>query len=233
MRLDLQGPYLAGFVQTPFPASEAAYRDTHRDVIMVAGVRGAKTRTAAEKVGARVWGEIAAHLAAVPAAWGWRGRLGLPSVGRDTPRLKYWVVGPTHTLASESWVQLREVLSRVEAAILHETDGVIWLRTGVLLERRTGSDDRQLQAAKLAGAWIDEFCTLPYSSYQQVRNRLVDLRGWLILSGSPRPDSWARAMCERGVTDTTGIHQWTTLDNPYIPREEIERARTEREAAKV
>ena len=226
--LDLQAALFDSWSATPFPEQEAAYRDLHRDVAMFAGVRGGKSRIGAEKTAARIWFEIATEVNSDPSLWNWSPLGDIPMVSRDTPRKKYWVVAPTYTLVNESWVQLRSALSRIEESILYESDGVIWLRTGVLIERRTGSDERQLQAAKLAGCWVDEVCTLPYASYLQIRNRLVDLEGWLIATGSPRPNSWARdVIYNKGTSGVTGVHLWTTIDNPHIPRDEIERAREE------
>ena len=224
--LDVQAPLLQGFVRVPFPAAEAFYSDKHRDVFAFAGVRGGKSYTGAEKFAARI---VRSITDAIRARVDWIPLGPLPMVGKDHPRETYWIVAPTYDLVRLSWTMFRSVVDRVRPLILAEIDGAIWLKTGILVERRTGFDEAQLQGAGLAGAWLDEIATIPHASYLQVRNRLSDRRGWLLGTGSPRPESWARSVLweRRDVLSDAGVHRWTTADNPHFPREELERMKAE------
>lgn len=223
--LDIQGPFVAGLKERPFPAAEAFYTDTSRDSYAFCGVRAGKSYTGAEKAGARiVLGDV---VNALRAGHDWEPVGKVPRASRDKPRVTYWVVAPTYDLVSISWAMLRAVLHRVEPLILAEVDGEIWLETGVLIQRKTGYDETQLQGAAVSGVWADEIATLPYASFLQLRNRLADKQGWLIGTGSPRPDSWAKPMLWDGREhlEDANVHHWTTAENPWFPKTELERAR--------
>ena len=225
--LDPQAPYLANQERRPFPAQWDFYTDTHKDVAAFCGVRSGKTYGGAEKFVARIVGDLVAYLEAEGSNDSWRPLGARPMVGRDQPRSTYWVIAPTYDLARLAWAMARNVLRRLGDLILHEIDGVVWLKTGILIERKTGSNETQLQGASLSGVWIDEVCTIPHESYLQIRNRLTDAEGWAVMTGSPRPGTWAKdTLWDRaGENPNLSVRSWTTEENPYIPREAIEEAR--------
>ena len=228
MSADVQGPYLANQERQPFPAQWSFYTDTTRDVAASCGVRSGKTYAGAEKFVARIVGDLVASLGESELdPWSYVGQR--PMVGRDQPRATYWVIGPTYDLARLAWAMARNVLRRLEGLILHEVDGVVWLRSGILIERRTGSNETQLQGASLSGVWIDEVCTIPHESYLQIRNRLTDVEGWAVMTGSPRPGTWAKeTLWDRADENPNlSVRTWTTEENPYIPREALEEAKAQ------
>lgn len=227
--LDVQGPFVANQERTPFPAQWAFYTDTSKDVAAFCGVRSGKTYAGAEKFVARIVSDFIAGLedGSITDDWSYVGQR--PMVGRDKPRATYWVIAPTYDLARIAWAMARSVLRRLGGLILHEVDGVVWLRSGILIERRTGSNETQLQGARLSGVWIDEVCTIPHESYLQVRNRLTDVGGWAVMTGSPRPGTWAKDTLWDRADENPGlsVRSWTTEENPYIPREAIAEAKAQ------
>ena len=227
MRIDVQGPYLANQAQKAFPAQWDFYTDTSKDVAAFCGVRSGKTYAGAEKFISRIVADLVDFLRQEDSEWSFVGQR--PMVGRDQPRATYWVVAPTYDLARIAWAMCRNVLRRLEGLILHEVDGVVWLRSGVLIERRTGSNETQLQGASLSGVWIDEVCTIPHESYLQIRNRLTDVEGWAVMTGSPRPGTWAKeTLWDRADENPQlSVRTWTTEENPYIPREALEEAKAQ------
>lgn len=214
MRLDVEAPYRASLAARPFIEQASFWRDPAREKIAFAGVRSGKTYGGAESSAARIVADVAGGLRD-GVTWSPVGAR--PMVGRDHPRSLFWVVAPTYTLVRTAWTMLRAVLRRVEPLILHETDGAIWLRTGVLIERRTGRDEGQLQASSVAGVWIDEICTLPEDSWLQLRNRVSDREGWIIGTGSPRPGTWAREALWDRPRPGLSVHHWTSERNPHLP----------------
>lgn len=223
-------PIERSWAAKPFPAQEAAVRDSRRVVAMFAGVRGGKTQGAAWAALSRIWAERCAFRSACQ--WGeaepWRPIGSEPFSDRDEPRRRYWVTAGTHSLAREAWLKLVLALSEVQHAIVKQVAGEVWLDDGTLIEVRTGKDERQLQGARLDGVWGDEVCSFPEASWDQLQNRIADRQGWAILSGSPRPGTWPkRRIWDAGESDDLGIHHWHTADNPHIPRAEVERARRE------
>ena len=228
-RIDVQGPYLVNQDRVSFPAQWGFYTDTARDVAAFCGVRSGKTYAGAEKFVARIVAELAEHLETKDGSSSWSHLGSRPMLGRDQPRATYWVVGPTYDLARIAWAMARNVLRRMGGMIIHEVDGVVWLRSGVLIERRTGSNETQLQGASLSGVWIDEVCTIPHESYLQIRNRLTDVGGWAVMTGSPRPGTWAKdTLWDRADENPNlSVRTWTTEENPYIPRESLEEAKAQ------
>jgi len=223
--LDVQASITSSYATRSFPTQEAFYWDPAREVIAVAAVRSGKTRGGAEKVATRIFKDMVGALAVDEHAAEWAPRGKKPMVGTDKPRATYWVVAPSYDLAKLAWADLRSALNAIQPLIMHETDGVLWLYSGILIERKTGADEAQLQGAALSGAWLDEVCTTPYASYLQVRNRLSDHEGWLVMTGSPRPDSWVKPEIWDNAASPVSKHHWTTEENPWFPRAELERAR--------
>ena len=224
--IDIQAPYLTNQADLPFPSQWDFYTDRSKETVAFCGVRSGKTYGGAEKFAARVISEICDWLETEPDT-AWKPLGTRPMVGRDQPRANYWVIGPTYDLARIAWATVRATLRRVSPLILWEIDGSIWLKTGVLIERKTGSNETQLQGASLSGAWIDEVCTVPHDSYLQIRNRLTDKGGWLVMTGSPRPGTWAKDTLWDRASDNPNlsVHSWTTEENPYIPAEAISEAK--------
>lgn len=87
---------------------------------------------------------------------------------------------------------------------------------------------------KLSYAWIDEFALIKETMYDELQTRLSDVKGRLLLTGTPQGPNWAhsrlyeqwRTGVDRwGQGGTIDFHQWTTLDNPYIDAAFIESKR--------
>jgi len=236
LRLALEQRRRRGLVQAvvdrrmavDFPAQRAFIADRRRTVSAFCGVRAGKTEGAALAVLSRVWAEACRRLDA--AEWGlaeaWRPARSVPMTGEDEPAAHYWIVGPTHELATVAWRKLLAVVAESGVPVLRRVEGALWLPDGSLVQVRTGRDESQLQGARLDGAWVDEVCTLDEASWDQLGNRLTDRRGWAIATGSPRPGTWPRyRLWDEGDGDALGVHHWTTRDNPHIPAEAIEAAR--------
>jgi hypothetical protein len=81
------------------------------------------------------------------------------------------------------------------------------------------------------GFWIDEFCQCKEELYDEAMTRVMFNQGWGILSGTPCGPNWAyKRLYEpytRGEKIDFYFGHWRTIDNPYAPKEEIERHRRE------
>lgn len=221
-------PIERGYKRKAFPAQERFFADRRPQVFAFSGVRGGKTEGGANLFVERVWEDTVEHLRAVAAgdADEWVPMGEEPMSGTDEPRRLYWVVGPTYQLAKIAWRKVVRAFKPVRGHIVKQITGEMWLPGGVLVQMRTGKDEAQLQGDRLDGALLDEICTLPQDSFDQIQNRLTDHEGWLIGIGSPRPGTWPKSrIWDAGESDDVGLHHWTTVDNPHIPRTAIERAR--------
>lgn len=217
------------------------------------GTRSGKTEGGAEKFALRIYQEIVDEVRRLSQAGvqnidgyypdEWRPDRGKLPTDDDEPRKLYWVLAPSYKLAQIAWRKVRTVLRRLGSLVVATKAGVVWLRTGVRIEMRTAADEEKLQGEKIAGSLADELCTWPEASWNQLLVRLSDSGGWCVGISSPRPGSWPKgriwdalfgrreaadpAIHERGVggNDTAGVHMWTTLDNPWVPKALVEAAR--------
>ena len=95
-------------------------------------------------------------------------------------------------------------------------------------------------------AWVDEFAQIKETMFDEVCTRLMDTQGKLFLTGTPHGPNWAFERIfkpwslvkdwkeGRAASPDPGIMRiaqdidfftWRTIDNPYIPAEEIESKR--------
>jgi hypothetical protein len=221
-------PIESGYRRVSFPAQEAFFADRRPQSFAFSGVRGGKSEGGADKFADMVWAEACAHLAAVEAgeADRWEPIGSEPMSSTDEPRRLYWVVAPSYRLATITWRKVMRALRPLRHLIVKQIVGEAWLPGGVLIQMRTGKDEAQLQGDRLDGALVDEICVLPESSFDQIQNRLTDHEGWLIGIGSPRPGTWPKSrIWDAGESADVGLHHWTTIDNPHIPRKAIDRAK--------
>jgi phage terminase large subunit-like protein len=81
------------------------------------------------------------------------------------------------------------------------------------------------QGMTLYWIWLDEFPLLREQMYDEALTRLNTRGGKLLLTGTPRgPANWAKArVYDRRGTGELEFFTWRTADNPYYPRQELER----------
>ena len=79
----------------------------------------------------------------------------------------------------------------------------------------------KLQAAKLYVALFDE--EPPEDIYNEVRLRTVDLKAPIIMAFTPlKGFTWSHKRIFNAKRGAVSVYQWGMIDNPFIPREEIE-----------
>lgn len=140
---------------------------------------------------------------------------------------------PTYKLAGEAW---RELLHRLHTVIQrsNEQDRRIELFTGGVIEVWTLGDDDPARGRKYHLAVVDEagiasdLLTVWQAS---IRPTLVDFAGAAMFLGTPKGRRHGFVqLFQRGMSGTDANWQSfraRTLDNPYIPAEEVEIARKE------
>lgn len=206
----------------PFDKQVAFHRSQKRFRVAAAGNRGGKTLSGAAEF---LW-SIARDVA-TPG----RGKKVTGSGSLKTPRLHYWVVTPTHYLGQFSFNELRRLipdgwLERQPNA----TDRTIWLRGDVKIEFRSADNPQHLVAASLNGLWVDEACRVKADAWLgTLRARLADQEGWALFTTSPfgGRDNWVYTylVSRVGIDENVAAFNWTTEQNPYIPRGEVKNAR--------
>jgi len=108
----------------------------------------------------------------------------------------------------------------------HKTERFFELANDTLIEFKTADDPQSLRGAGLNLMWIDEAAFIPdRTAWDVVSPALADKQGGVITTTTPDGKNWF--FKEWFGTDTEdddniGRVQYTTLDNPYFPRESWE-----------
>ena len=142
-------------------------------------------------------------------------------------------MAPSYKYVLEVW---RELLERLRPVVVrsHDQDKRIELATGGVIEMWTLDGENPGLGRKYALVVIDEAGIVPdlLTIWQQaLRPTLVDLKGRALFLGTPRGrrhgfvQLFNRGM--RGDDPEWASFRARTLDNPYIPPEEVEQARRE------
>jgi len=140
---------------------------------------------------------------------------------------------PSYKLALEAWRELLERLQPITSRV-SEQDKRLELVTGGVIEVWTLDSPDPARGRKYARAVIDEagiVRDLLEIFQAAIRPTLVDLSGRALILGTPKGRRhgfvvlFARG--ERGDDPDWASFRASTLDNPYIPAEEVEAARRE------
>lgn len=210
------------------PPQRGPMKSKARFVVMVAGTRGGKSRTAAKKFFARI---LRDHLNP-------NVKCRIPSgVGKDRrPRLHYWVVAPTADLLKEPKRYLFETIPP-EAyldplrPINHENQ--MWLKGDILIEFRSADNPFRLVSVGLNGMWLDEAARIKAEAWVgNLYGRLTDFDGWALFSSTPLGQNWLyEELYLRGLQSSPKYDPsyasflWHTADNLTISRDTIDAAR--------
>lgn len=139
---------------------------------------------------------------------------------------------PTYKYASEAW---RELVKRLGPAIVakHEQERRLELTNGGVVEVWTMDTDDPARGRDYDLAVVDEAGLVPELRtvwFEAIRPTLVDRRGQALFLGTPkgRSGSFSRmyAAAEKGE-DGWRARRAPTIENPWIPPDEVEAARRE------
>lgn len=86
----------------------------------------------------------------------------------------------------------------------------------------------RIEGIKAAWIWLDEVLQMSEQTFLECRARLSDSKGYLLCTGSlgvqfinPK-QHWAYRYFKENPTPDTECFEWSTFDNPYFPKEELE-----------
>lgn len=157
---------------------------------------------------------------------------------RNDQKKPVFIVAPVATQAKTLyWQPLIDAFGPLVKGV-NVNEGMIHLQNGVLV-RVTGSDRPEtLLGVGLYFVVIDEYADIKPMVWDTIlRPTLSDVRGRAMFIGSPRGRNHFYDQFRRGGGDgATAEPDWksfhfTTLDNPFIPKDEIEAARRDMSSA--
>lgn len=158
--------------------------------------------------------------------------------GLSTPDSSFFYVAPTYKqakmIAWEMIVKAYENLPEDLKVKKNESDLFIKFRDiehkGISTIAVKGADyPDSLRGVRLNGCVLDEYATMKKNVYEEIiRASLIDMRGWCWFIGTPKGknhfyDLYNFAL-QQNNEDWSAFH-FTTYDNPFIPKDEIDKAK--------
>lgn len=138
-------------------------------------------------------------------------------------------VAPTFQQAKDViWAMIKE-LGHVVIDKTHENTGVITLINGSTIALKGSDRPDTLRGVGLAGCVIDEYADMkPFVFEQIIRPALADLKAPVLFIGTPkgRNHFWdIYKYADEGNDEEWTAFHYTSFDNPYLDKEEVERSR--------
>lgn len=138
-----------------------------------------------------------------------------------------WWVAPTYKIALEGWDTLTEFARQIPGSEISKTEKEVTWPGGGRTQVRSADDPQSLRGAGLDGVVLDEAAFIQQEAWTQaLRPALSDRQGWALFISTPRGHNWFWELWEQAHQyEDWAAWRAPTLDNPFIPREEIELAR--------
>jgi predicted phage terminase large subunit-like protein len=149
-------------------------------------------------------------------------------------KLWIWVLTKDYPTGFASLQTLLDVMQQTGLAHgkdyrYNKTERRIDFANGTLLQFKTAEDPQSLRGAALDILWMDEAAFITTGdAYTVVSPALADKQGLVITTTTPHGKNWLfdEFFTGRALEDPREFRvQYTSLDNPYFPREEWERYR--------
>jgi len=144
----------------------------------------------------------------------------------------YWIVAPTYRQAKEiHWRGIQEYIPRKLIQNRNETELSIELTNGSRIALKGAENPDALRGVKLRGLVIDEIAAIRNWEWlwsEVLRPTLTDYASPAMFISTPKGYNHFYDLYGMGQND--GIYKswrFTSYDNPYIPREEIDDAKKE------
>lgn len=145
----------------------------------------------------------------------------------------YYLVSPTYRQAkSIHWVELRKEVPREWIAKTNETELSLTLKNGSVIQLHGAENPDTLRGVKLRGLVIDEIASIRNWNWlwqEVLRPTLTDYEAPAIFISTPKGYNHFYELYEQGQSENDGYKSWryTSYDNPYIPKDEIDNAKKE------
>lgn len=148
----------------------------------------------------------------------------------------YYLVSPTYRQAkSIHWTELRKEVPREWIAKTNETELSITLKNGSVIELKGAENPDALRGIKLRGLVIDEIASIRNWDWlwqEVLRPTLTDFVSPAIFISTPKGfnhfyDLYQAGQVQDNISGDYRSWRFTSYDNPYIPKEEIDNAKKE------
>ncbi len=145
----------------------------------------------------------------------------------------YYIVSPTYKQAkSIHWRELKKIIPREWILKTNETELSFTLKNGSTIELKGAENPDALRGIKLRGLVIDEIASIRNWDWlwsEVLRPTLTDYSSPTIFISTPKGYNHFYDLYNHGQESNDEYKSWrfTSYDNPYIPKEEIDNAKKE------
>lgn len=149
----------------------------------------------------------------------------------------YWIVSPTYRQGKQiHWRGLQQIIPLDWIAKKNEVELSITLRNGAVIELKGSENPDALRGVKLRGLVVDEIASIRNWDWlwsEVLRPTLTDYEAPSLFISTPKGFNHFHDLYQKGVSDelsnVSGYRSWryTSYDNPYIKKEEIDHAKNE------
>ena len=142
---------------------------------------------------------------------------------------RYWYVAPTRLMAKDIvWSELKMTLDPTWVRRISETELLIELTTGSVIQLFGAEEYNNLRGRSLNGVVLDEYADMkPEVWFEVLRPALADKKGWAEFLGTPKSFNHFYDLFRLGQGGDPNWQSWQfkTVDNPFIDPAEVEEAR--------
>ena len=147
----------------------------------------------------------------------------------------YWIISPTYRQAKQiHWRHLQHFIPRDWVLKKNEVELSITLKNGSIIELKGAENPDALRGVKLRGLVIDEIASIRNWEWlwsEVLRPTLTDYQSPALFISTPKGYNHFYELYQAGQIDNGdgGYKSWrfTSYDNPYIPKGEIDNAKKE------
>lgn len=151
----------------------------------------------------------------------------------------YWIVSPTYRQGKQiHWRGIQQIIPRDWIAKKNEVELSITLKNGSILELKGAENPDALRGIKLRGLIVDEIASIRNWDWlwqEVLRPTLTDYEAPALFISTPKGYNHFYDIYQAGQSvgvsgeGTGGYKSWrfTSYDNPYIKKEELDHARKE------
>lgn len=150
----------------------------------------------------------------------------------------YWIVSPTYRQGKQiHWRGLLQIVPREWIVKKNEVELSITLKNGSTIELKGAENPDALRGVKLRGLVIDEIASIRNWDWlwsEVLRPTLTDYQSPALFISTPKGYNHFYELYQQGqeelrANDDLVFKSWrfTSYDNPYIPKEEIDNAKKE------
>lgn len=148
---------------------------------------------------------------------------------------KVWYVAPSYRMAKQiMWLDLLDAIPRKWIKKINETTLSVTLVNGSRIELKGADKADSLRGVGIHFLVLDEFQDMRQETWTQVlRPTLADTRGHAVFIGTPKAYNYLYTLYKLGQDPhKVARNQWQswqfpTITSPFIPKSEIEAARTD------